>query len=54
MQTIINRVAAGTLILLAFACGSGSAKSELDKKKEELEKVKSQQANLAEKQAALG
>ncbi|WP_052272798.1 efflux RND transporter periplasmic adaptor subunit [Flavihumibacter solisilvae] len=53
MQTIINRVAAGTLILLAFACGSGSAKSELDKKKEELEKVKSQQANLTEKQAAL-
>ncbi|KIC96174.1 RND transporter [Flavihumibacter solisilvae] len=49
----MNRVAAGTLILLAFACGSGSAKSELDKKKEELEKVKSQQANLTEKQAAL-
>lgn len=53
MQTIINRVAAGIFILLAFACGSGSAKSELDKKKEELEKVKSQQANLTEKQAAL-
>jgi membrane fusion protein (multidrug efflux system) len=49
MQTIIKQISLIALVSLAAACGSSSAKSDLDKKKEELEKSKAEYTRLAER-----
>ncbi|MBZ5858671.1 efflux RND transporter periplasmic adaptor subunit [Flavihumibacter profundi] len=53
MQTIMKKMATATLILLAVACGQGGGKSNLDKKKAELQELKSTQVSTAEKIASL-
>jgi membrane fusion protein, multidrug efflux system len=49
MQPTIKHLSLAVLVSVAAACGSGSAKTELDLKKEDLKKTKEQYTALAEK-----
>jgi len=53
MQTIMKQMATATLVLLAVACGTGNGNSNLEKKKAELQELKTTLKKKTEKIAAM-